>query len=131
MIDAIISVSDKFYISNVRDGYSNQDQFRVLPAIQMGMLNASGVGVQGSSFLAITCSAKFLPEIPLVLFVLERYVKMFANRLMFKYRQVEAHANMYVPFCIFDFFFQGSMCCSDCKGTGFRARWLGKPPISK
>ncbi|KAL3587147.1 hypothetical protein D5086_014014 [Populus alba] len=72
MFDAIISVSDKFYTSNVRDGYSNQGQFRVLPAIQMGMLNASGVGVQGSSFLAITCSAKFLPEIPLVLFVLER-----------------------------------------------------------
>jgi hypothetical protein len=87
MFDAIISVSDKFYISNVRDGYSNQGQFRVLPAIQMGMLNASGVGVQVSSFLAITCSAKFLPEIPLVLFVLERYVKMLANLWMFKYHE--------------------------------------------
>lgn len=27
--------------------------------------------------------------------------------------------------------FQGSMSCSDCKGTGFRAKWLGEPPISK
>ncbi|KAL0545439.1 hypothetical protein IC582_015323 [Cucumis melo] len=25
----------------------------------------------------------------------------------------------------------GSMCCSDCKGTGYRAKWLGEPPISK
>ncbi|RXH73067.1 hypothetical protein DVH24_012751 [Malus domestica] len=27
--------------------------------------------------------------------------------------------------------FSGSMRCSDCKGTGFRAKWLGQPPISK
>ncbi|XVE97311.1 hypothetical protein REPUB_Repub03eG0008800 [Reevesia pubescens] len=26
---------------------------------------------------------------------------------------------------------KGSKCCSDCKGTGFRAKWLGEPPISK
>ncbi|THG06177.1 hypothetical protein TEA_009905 [Camellia sinensis var. sinensis] len=26
---------------------------------------------------------------------------------------------------------QGSTCCADCKGTGFRAKWLGEPPISK
>ncbi|KAJ8751815.1 hypothetical protein K2173_026008 [Erythroxylum novogranatense] len=26
---------------------------------------------------------------------------------------------------------KGSVCCSDCKGTGFRAKWLGKPPISR
>lgn len=24
-------------------------------------------------------------------------------------------------------FLKGSTCCSDCKGTGFRAKWLGKP----
>ncbi|KAL3566043.1 hypothetical protein D5086_031458 [Populus alba] len=51
---------------------SNQGQFPVLLAIQMGKLNASGVEALDSSFLAITYSAKFLPEIPLVLFVLER-----------------------------------------------------------
>ncbi|KAK0572317.1 hypothetical protein LWI29_029663 [Acer saccharum] len=26
---------------------------------------------------------------------------------------------------------KGSTCCTDCKGTGFRAKWLGEPPISK
>ncbi|KAF9614345.1 hypothetical protein IFM89_018098 [Coptis chinensis] len=26
---------------------------------------------------------------------------------------------------------EGSKCCSDCKGTGFRAKWLGEPPLSK
>lgn len=25
--------------------------------------------------------------------------------------------------------FKGSACCSDCKGTGFRAKWLEKPPV--
>ena len=87
MFDAIISVSDKFYISIVCDGYSNLGQFRALHAIQMGMLNASGVGARDSSFSVITCSAKFLPEIPLVLFVLERYVKLLTNLWMFKYRE--------------------------------------------
>ncbi|PIA46008.1 hypothetical protein AQUCO_01600342v1 [Aquilegia coerulea] len=26
---------------------------------------------------------------------------------------------------------EGSNCCSDCKGTGFRAKWLGDPPLPK
>ncbi|KAH8482879.1 hypothetical protein H0E87_030101 [Populus deltoides] len=62
----------QFCLSNVSGAYSNQGQLRVLLAIQRGKLNANGVRAQDSSFLAITCSAKFLPEIPLVLFVLER-----------------------------------------------------------
>ena len=84
IFDAIVSIYDKqtgFAYQNVCDACSNRCQSRVLLAIRMGKLNANGVGVQGSSFSAITYSVKFLPEIPIVLFVLEKYVKMFANDL--------------------------------------------------
>lgn len=46
---------------------------------------------------------------------------------------------LFLLLCMYEFiqiyslsqFYQGSMCCSDCKGTGFRAKWLGEPPVSK
>ena len=84
MFDAIISIYGKqtgFAHQNVCDTYSNRCRSRVLLAIRMGKLNAIGAGVQDSSFSAITYSVKFLPEIPIVLFVLAKYVKMFANDL--------------------------------------------------
>ncbi|KAB5513819.1 hypothetical protein DKX38_027725 [Salix brachista] len=73
MFDAIISIYGKqtgFAYQNVCDAYSNRCRSRVLLAIRTGKLNAIGAGVQDSSFSAITYSVKFLPEIPIVLFVL-------------------------------------------------------------
>ncbi|KAF8400474.1 hypothetical protein HHK36_013772 [Tetracentron sinense] len=32
---------------------------------------------------------------------------------------------------LYSYIFQGSICCSNCKGTGFRAKWLEEPPLSK
>ena len=48
------------------DIYSNQGQLLALLASQKGISSANGVLVLVSSFLAITCSAKFLLETLLV-----------------------------------------------------------------
>ncbi|THG23931.1 hypothetical protein TEA_023315 [Camellia sinensis var. sinensis] len=50
----------------------NQGPLLALLVIQTGMLNANGVVVQVSLFLATTCFAKYHPETAVVLFVLGR-----------------------------------------------------------
>ncbi|RYR55377.1 hypothetical protein Ahy_A06g030609 isoform A [Arachis hypogaea] len=96
--------------SKTPDVCSNHGQLFVRLATQRGILNANGVGVLVSSLLVTKCSVKFHRKIPAVLFAMAR-------------RDSSCH--------YFVIFFQGSMCCSDCQGTGFRAKWLEEPPTSK